>query len=278
MDDVLKCELREGLSKFPVSNYLLKEYLNYVICLENALDFDLVNILYRDDKSQLNQLERILKKNLRILGVGQDEFKRKFSLSRDLLSKDEEKIHDIFAEILSLVRLCDDFGFNGLKKITARSKKGKTADFIATREDDKFAIEIKRVRMWKNYLEFPKDKDKIRHEEGYTLVNWGSPLDKGSVLGQLYEKIKSRSEIREQLLNTKKDFQCDKLLVVIDLGEPATALFENQDMSFLTTKLKQHFKLDTLQFIFFNGISGEIIYSDIPASQWGKLGKIKNSE
>ena len=149
-----------------------------------------------------------------------------FGFTDDLLANDIEKIHDLLAEPLFVIDL-DKQGFKPIEKMPSKIKVGgdvqTAADFIATRNSVRYAIEFKTIRT------------ETGIEDGVPFGNsnksnwWGEMFFNNAVM-----KIedKSRRAI-SQLENTKAHYHCDVKMLVLHsrrLG-PSTLLSDAELLS-----------------------------------------------
>ena len=149
----------------------------------------------------------MLVKSKNILGLTDNEFCKSFGFSDDLLTEDTEKVHDILAEPIFVIDL-NDYGFVEIKKlprIISNSSNRQNCDFTAMRQNLKFAIELKTIRM----------ENKPKPEPGKLLGNsmksywWGKMFRNNSIT-----KIEDKNQrVLRQLDNAYNHYKCDKKML-----------------------------------------------------------------
>jgi len=186
---------------------------------QNDLDnYVLLNILKKKDSQLLGRLENTLEKSQCILGITESAFIRMFGFSNDLLIADPEKVHDILAEPLLVVDL-DSHGFSSIEKIAQpiklKGEKIPTADFIATLEKQKFAIELKTVRI-ESYVKEMEDGQVVSGPAGAggpaLVPSWWRTMFRESAITKIEDK--DRKAIA-QLENTADHYRCDYKMLVL---------------------------------------------------------------
>lgn len=214
-------EFLDKLSLFPTAKECLKEYISYVIAnIEDPLEeYDLFQILERNDTERLNRLEALLLRAMSLLRLSIPEFKQKFGFADDLLLPDPEKIHDVLSEPIIVVNLADA-EFQEITKLPrqleANGRVLKIADLTAIFSNQKFAIEIKTIRT-------ERDLVPGRPTGRGSTPSWWKNMFMANAITKIEDKNR---RVLEQLRNTKLYYNCSKTLLILDsrrLG-PSTLL------------------------------------------------------
>ena len=223
-----KQDLLNNLKPYSTSYACFSKYIEWICdhVADGTETYDLINILARNDAKRLKDLEGRLNLSCGILNVNLYDFIKMFGFTDDLLANDIEKIHDLLAEPLFVIDL-DKQGFKPIEKMPSKIKVGgdvqTAADFIATRNSVRYAIEFKTIRT------------ETGIEDGVPFGNsnksnwWGEMFFNNAVM-----KIedKSRRAI-SQLENTKAHYHCDVKMLVLHsrrLG-PSTLLSDAELLS-----------------------------------------------
>ena len=206
-----KDDLLATIKPYRLVHKCFSEYISWIcdnVIKYDLEKYDLISILNEKDFERLQRLESLLEKSRCILGVSETDFLRMFGFSNDLMVADPEKAHDILAEPLLVVDL-DLHGFSSIQKIPRSLKsQGKlipVADFIATLKNQKFAIELKTVRM-ESWLEEGKPIGNAR------IPSWWREMFRNNAITKIEDKDK-RAII--QLKNTVIHYGCDCKMLVL---------------------------------------------------------------
>lgn len=204
--------LLNRLTAYPLSAHCFSGYVRWIT--SNVPDgwesYDVIRVLDEGDDERLRLIESRLSESRTILGLSEQEFARVFGFNDDLLSDDPEKVHDTLAEPLLVVDLAQR-GFSSIIKlppfIRMADEKIRNADFLASWDSLKFAIELKTIRM----------ENKPKPEPGRFLGNstkpdwWGDMFRRNAVT-----KIEDKDRrVLVQLANARRHYQCDKTLLVL---------------------------------------------------------------
>lgn len=213
MSEEMHQKLIDSLKKYPLTKHCFTAFIQWLLCTntENSLaDYDLIDAIEKNETDRLERCEKLLTQSRNILDITTDEFCKAFGFSDDLLTKDPEKIHDILAEPLFVIDLSNN-GFCNIQKLPPNflvdSEIKKNSDFIATHGKNKFAIELKTIRM----------ENKPKPEEGKFLGDsakpywWGEMFHKNATT-----KIEDKNKrALNQLNNTRNHYGCDKTMLVL---------------------------------------------------------------
>lgn len=246
--------LIEYLKKFPSCHTCFRKYIEWLedntfILLEEN---DLLRALQQKEFEKLNILETLLNKARHILALTEEEFIHTFSFTRDLLTHDHEKFHDILAEPILVVNL-HDRGFSKiikLPKVTqTRDTQVTSANFTAERSGKKFAIELKTARMER----MPKPEAGELAGNSFLPYWWGRLLR-----NTLVKKIEdSNQKVVQQLLNTKEQLSCDfTMLAFYTRRVGPSKLMETSDYVKEIVDIKKRYK--EIDYVFFKDHFGEI--------------------
>lgn len=144
-------EIMCGLAKYPFLEKALGPYVKWALTNTegNGASNKIVEAITSGNYQGLGQLECLLVRAQTELNITEDEFIRAFGFLDDLFVDDPEKLHDVIAEPLLVVKLTEH-GFSEIKKLSKSIKVNGTelplADFTAKRSGLSFAIELKTVR------------------------------------------------------------------------------------------------------------------------------------
>lgn len=171
-------------------------------------NYDLISILKKKDFKRVERFEDILEKSRSILRVPESDFVRMFGFTKDLLTDDPEKVHDVLAEPLFVLDL-DAHGFSSIKKIDKpiRTKYGSipTADFVSKHGGKRFAIELKTIRT-ESWIEEGK-------LSGNSMTpNWSSEMFRNNAIMKIEDNDK---RVIKQLNNTARHYECDCTMLVL---------------------------------------------------------------
>jgi len=200
----------DTLSRFPILFECFENYVAWVCehCDDNLANYDLIRVLEDKDSVALLELDKRLAQAREILGITLKDFCRLFGFNDDLLAPEPEKIHDILAEPYFVLDLAAQ-SFSSIKKlphsIVTDGKKTPVCDFTALLGTEKFAIEVKTIRIesWA--------------EDGKLLGNaskpyWWGDMFKSNVITKIEDK---KHRVLKQLSNAKQHFRCTKQMLAI---------------------------------------------------------------
>ncbi len=233
------------LEKYPFTNFCFERYVDWVFGQVNVdiTDFDLIRIL--DSASEglwsLEGVEQLLNRARQILQMTEEEFRSRFGFRDDLLTRDKEKIHDIFAGPLIVVEL-DDHNFKNIQKLPENKKindkRSKIADFKADFGNESFAIELKTIRT-ESWAENGKPLGDPRKP------SWWKTMFENNCITKIEDKNR---RVIEQLENTCKSFGCSKKMLVLynrRVG-PSTLMHEQDYYEIAENILKRYPQIDFL--------------------------------
>lgn len=204
-------------------------------------NYDVIRVLDENDVERLNLIESRLNESRKILGLSEKDFSRVFGFTDDLLSHDPEKLHDILAEPLFVVDL-SRHGFSSISKlpqfIRTGTEKVRNADFLASRRQRKYAIELKTIRMENNP---PPEPGHLLGDS--TKPDWWGQMFRNNAITKIEDKDQ---RALEQLANAKNHYQCDKTMLVIytrRLG-PSTLMTKEDYVAELQSLLGRYPEVD----------------------------------
>ena len=243
------------LSQYPLTFLCLSDYIQWLgdaptIDLKNN---DLISTLEREDIESLKKLEILLNRTREIVALSETDFKNVFGFSKDLLTTDPDKIHDVLAEPLIVVALADH-GFERIRKLPRFIKNEglriAVADFVGERLGKKYAIELKTTRM----------ENKPRPEPGKPTGNamipsWWRNMFRNNIITKIEDKNR---KALSQLGNTKKHFDCDYAMLALytrRLG-PSTLMATEDYMAELAAVKNLY---DEIDYIFFKDYFGQVV-------------------
>ena len=222
-----KEKLLNIISKYPLLNQCFLKYIIWICdnVKEGYQEYDLLKCLIESKEFyRLEILEKSLNQSLDILKINEKEFCSKFGFTKSLLSDDPEIIHDILAETLFVLDL-EKNHFYDIQKLPDSIKIDKNkipnSDFIATLKNQRYAIEIKTIRIGNlSLLNNDNLPDGISEKNDW----WGKMF-----LNNAITKIENKKgKLFKQLNNTYKYYNCDKRMLglyVRRLG-PSTLMSE----------------------------------------------------
>jgi hypothetical protein len=235
--------LLSRLADYPLSAHCLATYVRWV--MSNASDdlenYDVIRILNEGDVERLRLIESCLSESRDRLGLTEKEFVNAFGFTNDLLSIDPEKVHDVLAEPLLVIDLIRH-GFSSVLKlppfIRTDTEKLRNADFLAYHGAEKFAIELKTIRMENN----------PQPEPGRTMGDGTKPYWWGTMF---WNNAKTKIEDKNrraltQLVNAKRHYQTHKTLLILytrRLG-PSTLMTKSNYVTELQRLLRLYPELD----------------------------------
>ena len=200
------------LAHYPLSAHCFSKYIGWVTSTvpDGWENYDVIRVLDEGDIERLQLIEDRLGESRKVLGLSEQEFAKVFGFTDDLLSDDPEKIHDILAEPLVVVDLSRR-GFSSISKLPPfiRTSAGKVrnADFLATYEQRKFAIELKTIRM-----ENKPKPEPYRPMGDATKSYWWGQMFRSNAITKIEDKGR---RVLEQLANAKSYYQTDKSMLIL---------------------------------------------------------------
>ena len=242
-----KKELLDLIKKYPLLNKCFYKYVTWICenIKDNYQEYDLLNCLMdRKELYRLDILEKSLNQSLDILKISEEEFCSKFGFTGDLLTNDPQKIHDTLAEPLFVLTL-DKIHFYDIHKLPDSIKINKNkipnSDFIATFKKQKYAIEIKTIRIGNISLLNNNNIPNNLAEQEYW---WGKMF-----LNNAITKIENKEQkLFNQLNNTYKYYKCDKRMLglyVRRLG-PSTLMSKFDYCNATESLMKEYPILDSI--------------------------------
>jgi hypothetical protein len=174
------------------------------------------------------------------------DFRRSFGFANDLLTCDQEKVHDILAEPRLVVRLAEH-GFANIRRLPKFMKHGgrriAVADFVGERGGKKYAVELKLIRMESN----PKPEPGQPTGNGISPYWWGNML-RNNIRMKIEDK---KRRAITQLVNTKERMGCTHTLLAVEtrrLG-PSTLMETEDYVRELTDILTEYEQIDYILFV-----------------------------
>lgn len=247
--------LTNVLNSYPLTNVC---FSTYVCWIAGHQDVDLqsnalLSVLANKDYRRLQRLENLLTKARDLLSLSDDEFRRDFGFSNDLLTIDPEKVHDVLAEPILVVSLSEN-GFTDIRKLPRFIKKADqkiaVADFIGARYGKTYAIELKTIRMENN----PKPQPG-RPSGNAPIPNWWENMFRNNIITKI--EGKDRKAIT-QLINTKKHMECDfTILALYTRRIGPSALMETEDYIEELADIKTQYK--EIDHFFFKDYFGQVV-------------------
>lgn len=222
-----KEKLLNIIRKYPLLSQCFSKYIIWICdnVKEGYQKYDLIKCLIESEEFyRLEILEKSLNQSLDILKINEKEFCSKFGFTKSLLNNEPESIHDILAETL-FVLILDENHFYNIQKLPDSIKIDKNkisnSDFIATLKNQRYAIEIKTIRIGNlSLLNNDNLPDGISEKNDW----WGKMF-----LNNAITKIENKKgKLFKQLNNTCKYYNCDKRMLglyVRRLG-PSTLMSE----------------------------------------------------
>jgi len=202
--------LFDVIKQYKLISECFAKYISWIYenVKENDLEnYDLISILNEKDLQRIQRLENLLQESQCILGVSETDFSKMFGFRDDLLTADPERVHDILAEPILVVDL-DSHRFSSIKKIAhsvkLKNEKIPTADFVATRLNRKFAIELKTTR-----TESWAEEGKVI---GGPVPSWWQSMYQNNAITKIENENKKAIA---QLENTAIHYDCDYKMLVL---------------------------------------------------------------
>jgi len=157
MDMLNKEKLLNIISKYPLLNQCFSKYIIWFcdsVKEDDYDEYDLITVLKNTNEHfRLPSLEKGLNQSRNILKMNEKKFCNTFGFTKDLLTNEREKIHDVLAEPQFVLTLNKKIHFRDIEKlprsIQINKNKIPNSDFIATLNKKKWAIEIKTIRFGK---------------------------------------------------------------------------------------------------------------------------------
>lgn len=233
---------RELLLQFPDLPMLRKVFMPYLEWLQDNAqnegeDHKLVKVLRAGDRGTLQGLEDLLRQSKNLLRLSPDDFTRVFGFKTDLLIDDPEKIHDVIAEPLLVVKLAER-GFTEINKlpksIKVDGKEIAVADFTAELRGRRFAVELKTIR-----TEAWIEPSKLSGNAGEP--DWWGKMFLSNAVTKIEDKDR---KALKQLDNTYRHYNCQAALLVLysrRLG--VAALSEEHEYREWLEKLKDDYPI-----------------------------------
>jgi hypothetical protein len=221
---------------------------------EDWESYDLIDALRNDKSKILSELEALLTNAQVVLGLSDRDFANIFGFSDDLLAKDPEKIHDVLAEPLFVVDL-HRYGFSEIRKLRPFIKRGTTkipnSDFTAVRSNNKFAVEIKTIRIEAKPKPIP---GKLVGDP--TKSSWWSKMFWNNAMTKIQEK---KCRALRQLENSTTEYNCDKKMLVLYTRRIGTsALTDNNEYLQILEGILN--KYPTLDFVVSKDYFGNVLF------------------
>lgn len=198
------------LAKYRVLDATLRPYVQWAIMKTsgNGSNHKIIQALRNKDNQALRNLDKLFADAQAILGINTDEFSRTFGFHDDLLVDDPEKIHDVIAEPLLVVKLVEH-GFSAIKRlpksVMVNGSQSPLADFTAERGGLRFAVELKTIRT---------ERAIVKGEPSGNAMTpdwWGEMF-----LNNARTKIEDKDRrVVKQLINTCGQFECDVSMLVL---------------------------------------------------------------
>lgn len=222
-----KEKLLNIIRKYPLLSQCFSKYIIWICdnVKEGYQKYDLIKCLIESEEFyRLEILEKSLNQSLDILKINEKEFCSKFGFTKSLLNNEPESIHDILAETL-FVLILDENHFYNIQKLPDSIKKDKkrfsNSDFIATLKKQKYAIEIKTIRIGDLSLLHNDILPDVTLKQNY----WYGEM----FLGNAIKKIDSKGRnLFKQLSNTCEHYKCDKKMLGLYIRRlaPSTLMSE----------------------------------------------------
>jgi len=249
--------LTEILSGYPLTSACFSPYVCWLASHPDVdlQENDLFSVLAKGDHKRLERLEVLLIRTRDLLSLSDGEFRNVFGFSKDLLTLDPEKVHDILAEPILVVSL-SEHGFGNIRKLPRFIKHGgqriAAADFVGERSGKKYAIELKTIRMENN------PKHQPGKPTGNALIpDWWGNMFRNNIITKIEHKDR---KVLRQLINTKKQMACDYTMLALytrRLG-PSTLMGTEDYEQELAAIKAQYEKID---YIFFKNYFGQVVVS-----------------
>ena len=244
----------EVLRGYPFTSGCFSHYMRWLVSQSdvNISENALLETLRKEDHERLMALETDLSKSRDILSLSDSEFQKAFGFHNDLLNPDPEKVHDVLAEPLLVLDL-SNHGFTNIEKLRGFKNGGQqiaVADFVGKRDEKKYAIELKTVRMENNQNRQPGVPS------GNALqANWWINMLRNNIITKIEDKNR---KALTQLSNTKHHMECDYTMLALDtrrLG-PST-LMNTEEAEEVLAAIKTCYK--QIDHLFLKDRFGEVV-------------------
>jgi hypothetical protein len=195
------------------------------------------------DVEALQATELFLAEACRALDQTPQTLTRQFRLDSDLMSRDPEKLHDIFSE-LTFVQELDERDFRSIRKRPTR-KGVPTCDFTAQRGSEAYAIEVKTIRTesWARPGELLGDG---------TKASWWSTMLSQNIRTKIGERD---NKAITQLTSARAEYACDRTMLLVNyrrLGP--SALLTHAELDRLVLNLSSDYpEIDVLGIRLYSG-------------------------
>lgn len=203
-------EIMFGLAKYPFLEKALGPYVKWALTQTegNGARHKIVQAITSGNYQALSQLESLLIRAQTELNITEDEFIKAFGFLDDLFVDDPEKLHDVIAEPLLVVKLTEH-GFSEIKKLSKSIRvngiERPLADFTAKRSGLSFAIELKTVRTEKTLSPGQPSGNALQPDW------WGEMF-----LHNARMKVEGKDfRVVKQLKNACEHFDCDMGMLVL---------------------------------------------------------------
>lgn len=257
----------QTLEEYPLTLLCLKEYIFWIEAHPevDTSDNELCITLRKKEHDRLARLESLLVQARDTLNLDSKEFQKRF-FTNDLLSQDAEKVHEVLAEPLLVVKLTGH-DFKKIKKlprfIKAAGCRLPAADFVAERLGKKYAIELKTIRMEN------KPKPQPGKPTGNAMIPyWWGKMFVSNAITKIEDK---KQKAITQLVSTKLHYHCDcTMLVLYNRRLGPSALMTQNDYLEEITAIKERY--DQIDHIFLYDYYGQIvIFPQLPKGVKGTL-------
>ena len=216
--------------------------------------YDLIDALRRDKTDRLQRCEELLSNACGILGMSEHDFVKTFGFIDDLLVEDPEKIHDVLAEPLFVVDLSCN-GFSEIRKlprfIKRCSEKIPNSDFTAVRPGQKFAIELKTIRMEAKPKPSP---GKLLGDS--TKPSWWSEMFWNNAITKIEDKNR---RVLRQLENSAKEYRCGEKMLVLYTRRLGTSSLMSRD-EYRTQLVRISGNYPKLDYVVSKDYFGEVVF------------------
>ena len=242
-------ELITFLDRYPLISACFSHYIRWLADqpLIEVQDNTLICALQKGDKEDLEGIEILLSCACETLALTATEFRNIFGFSKDLLTVDPEKVHDVLAEPILVVHLAEH-GFRKIRKVPRQHTP--VADFVAERTGRKYAIELKTIRMENNPK--PQPGKPIGNA---SIPNWWCEMFRNNIITKIEDKGR---KVLSQLANTKSQLGCDStMLALYSRRLSPSTLMDPEDYQTELDTIKATY--EEIDYIFFINYSGEVV-------------------
>ena len=244
----------EVLKDYPLTSFCFSPYMHWLASQSevNISENDLLEALRKEDHGSLGLLETRLGKSRDILSLSDSDFKTAFGFHNDLLNPDPEKVHDVLAEPLLVLDL-SNHGFTNIEKLRGFKNGGQqiaVADFVGKRDEKKYAIELKTVRMENNQNRQPGVPS------GNALqANWWTDMLQNNIIAKIEDK---NLKALTQLSNTKHYMKCDCTMLALYTRRvgPSTLMDDEEAKEVLAVIKTRYGQIDHL---FLKDLFGDLV-------------------